>query len=209
MNTNIPYTLDEIEKIDRRWTNTVAAKTGCDEWDHKEPVDDITQFFNHIAGKKILDVGCGSGNYVWRFLEQGLEYHGLDHSSEMLRIARRNNPKALFIESTFRQIPFPDKHFDGLWNCCSLSGIPKMHVLGVLGEQVRVLRPGTPVMFVMPMAPVHEKMYTDDQGKPKLYQAYYSLREFGNYVAEAGLSIVKANNRWSSSYFSILATRPL
>lgn len=203
------YSLEQIEAIDREWTNNFAAKSGWDEHYLEDPVNDLAIFFEHTPGPRILDVGCGWGRYIWRFLDQGLDYHGLDQSSEMLRVAKTSNPDSRFIESSFRKIPFPNEHFDGLWSCCALSGIPKKYLVEILREHLRVLRRGGFTIFIMPINDVHEKMYTDDDGKPELYQAYYSLREFGDYVTSAGFSIVSAGHRWNQGSFSVLATRPL
>jgi SAM-dependent methyltransferase len=41
-----------------------------------------------VSGKRILDVGCGSGRYSIELAERGAEVVGIDCSKEMLRIAR-------------------------------------------------------------------------------------------------------------------------
>jgi ubiquinone/menaquinone biosynthesis C-methylase UbiE len=43
-----------------------------------------------VRGKTILDVGCGSGIYAIYFARQGAEVTGLDFSSNMLSLARKN-----------------------------------------------------------------------------------------------------------------------
>jgi len=49
------------------------------------------------AGRQALDVGCGSGGRMIRRLHQkGFAVTGIDISAEMLQIARRNHPEAIF-----------------------------------------------------------------------------------------------------------------
>lgn len=62
---------------------------------HYEALLDIAESIN---GKKILDFGCGSGDFC-RFLEErGIEvdYTGLDINERLIGLARENNPGAPF-----------------------------------------------------------------------------------------------------------------
>lgn len=43
-----------------------------------------------VSGKRILDVGCGSGIYAVYFAKQGAEVTGVDFSTPMLALAERN-----------------------------------------------------------------------------------------------------------------------
>ncbi|MBI5341844.1 MAG: methyltransferase domain-containing protein [Deltaproteobacteria bacterium] len=47
-------------------------------------------FLGDVTGKTILDVGCGSGIYSIYFARQGAKVMGLDFSSSMLALARKN-----------------------------------------------------------------------------------------------------------------------
>jgi ubiquinone/menaquinone biosynthesis C-methylase UbiE len=52
--------------------------------------------------KKVLDIGCGTGNSTYPMIAQGLEVVGLDASDEMLEIAREKLPMLTFIQADFR-----------------------------------------------------------------------------------------------------------
>jgi 2-polyprenyl-3-methyl-5-hydroxy-6-metoxy-1,4-benzoquinol methylase len=43
-----------------------------------------------VAGKRILDVGCGSGVYAIHFAKRGAEVTGIDFSAPMLALAEKN-----------------------------------------------------------------------------------------------------------------------
>lgn len=205
----IKYSLDEIQRFDCAWTDNFAKERGWENHDLTDPVDDLELFFNYIPGINMLDVGCGWGRYVFRFAGHGLNYRGIDHSVEMLKVARSNNPEADFIQGSFRSLPFPNKQFDGLWSCCSLSAIPKKHVVEVLHEHLRVLRPGGVIHIVMPAPPEStEMLYTDSAGRPEIYQAHYHLFEFEVHVANAGFRIIESDYRLENGSFYVLAQKP-
>ena len=203
------YTLDEIERFDREWTDKFAQDCGWEAHVLNDPVDDLRLFFDHIPGTNMLDVGCGWGRYIFRFFDQGLIYQGIDHSVEMLKVAKKTNPGATLLNGSFRSMPFPTNHFDGVWSCCSLAAVPKVHLVSILEEHYRILKLGGVMMVVMPLAECNdEQMYTDDDGNPEIYQAHYHLGEFEEHVRNAGFDIVKSDYRWANGSFFVLVKKP-
>jgi ubiquinone/menaquinone biosynthesis C-methylase UbiE len=94
----------------------------------------------------LLDVGCGGGAFLKESLERGCRVAGIDHSREMVRLAREQNQAAIaagraeIVLGSCDRLPFED----GSFTCASMSG-----VLGFLLDPVacfaeirRVLRPG-------------------------------------------------------------------
>ena len=75
------------------------------------------QFYNKLLKKykckKILEIGCGSGNLAPFFLKSKYNYTGLDLFNEMLKIAREVEPKAKFIQGDMRNLKVNDK-FDAI-----------------------------------------------------------------------------------------------
>lgn len=204
------YSLEQIEAFDREWTDVFAARKGWEEHDLKDPVEDLRLFFDHIPGKNMLDAGCGWGRYVYRFLEVGLNYIGLDHSGEMLIVANASNPGLKFVQGTFRKIPFPSEHFDGIWSCCSLAAVPKKHLVEILSEHKRVLKPEGIIVIVMPAFVKYdssEEMYKDNDGNPTIYQAHYELDEFCVHVESAGFTIVDSEYRWHNGSMYVMAKK--
>jgi ubiquinone/menaquinone biosynthesis C-methylase UbiE len=201
---------EQIEQVGREWTDKFAAQCGWKNHVLKDPIDDLQLFFDRIPGIKMLDVGCGWGRYIFRFFDQGLVYQGIDHSVEMLRAARKDNPNATLHEGSFRALPFPSDHFDGLWSCCSLSAIPKAYLIKILQEHLRVLKPGGVMYIVMPAPPEsQEMMYRDDDGNPEIYQAHYHLGEFQEYVNQSGFKILDADYRHEHGSFYVLCEKLL
>jgi len=71
------------------------------------------------AGGRVLDVGCGTGNYALALAELGYCVVGVDYSTGMLRRARAKAARLPQARLEFRQVdlnrglPFPAGAFDG------------------------------------------------------------------------------------------------
>jgi len=64
-------------------------------------------------GKKLLEIGCGSGHWSSFFAERGFSVTGIDISEAMLQIAKgKNIPNAVFQSGDAHSLPFDDNSFD-------------------------------------------------------------------------------------------------
>ena len=92
------------------------------------------------AGKRALDIGCGTGHHVQWLRARGYEVVGVDGSADMLRLARENNPGVRFEQCDVESLPLPDGAFDLILCVEVLRYLPSPH--RALAEMARVLRPG-------------------------------------------------------------------
>ena len=117
---------------------------------HFKPYQELIQEIvgevkKHSDKCRVLDAGCGTGNYSLALAKIGYDVIGIDYSESMLNRAekkRRNISagKAQFLKLDLTgKIPYPDNYFD-----CILS-IHTMYTISetepVLKEYYRVLRP--------------------------------------------------------------------
>jgi len=79
---------------------------------------------------RLLDVGCGGGVFLRRALETGSEVVGLDHSREMVELARKTAGVSV-VEGRADQLPFADGEF---------TAVSCIVAFFFLDEPVRVLR---------------------------------------------------------------------
>jgi ubiquinone/menaquinone biosynthesis C-methylase UbiE len=87
------------------------------------PQSFINKFVSSLPGKRVLNLGSGSGRDAVLLREHGLEVVCLDASKAMVEITNR-----LGFEShhaTFAELNFPEASFDGVWAYTSLIHIPK------------------------------------------------------------------------------------
>ena len=75
---------------------------------------DIVQL--QLAGRSVLDIGCGDGFYTIRFFDRGSpqKITGIDASQEAVRVAsiNRQSRPIQFVVGDARRLPFPDNSFD-------------------------------------------------------------------------------------------------
>jgi ubiquinone/menaquinone biosynthesis C-methylase UbiE len=102
-----------------------------------------------LQGKKVLEIGCGTGTLLTEILKRGYKAYGVDASQPMLRQARKKLEKAGFsnrvIKAKVQNLPFPDESFETV-----ISTFPTHYIVDInaLKEITRVLYPGGRLVIV-------------------------------------------------------------
>jgi len=92
-----------------------------------------------LAGERLLDIGCGTGNNLQIFSEKWCSLTGIDASREKLEIARQKyGDRADFVLAESGDIPFSDNEFDivTIINFLEIADNPQK----VIEEAIRVCR---------------------------------------------------------------------
>ena len=105
---------------------------------------DAIRCVGEISGKRLLEIGCGTGGNAVMLAGSGAEMVLLDLSAEALAVARqtarRCGVQAHLVQANARAIPFADSLFDGVYHQGVLEHFREPSL--ILAEQGRVLRPG-------------------------------------------------------------------
>ena len=80
-------------------------------WFYNEMLEMPTtlNLLGNVKGKKILDFGCGTGIYAKLLTKKGAKIKGFDLSPEMIKIAKKENPKLDLRIISGNKIPFNEK----------------------------------------------------------------------------------------------------
>ena len=99
------------------------------------------------GGGRVLDLGCGAGILVARDLAAlGHAVVGVDGSAQQILRARRNVPKATFIETDMCEVAFEVGSFDAVGAFYSITHIPPTQQGPLIANIAVWLKPGG--MFV-------------------------------------------------------------
>jgi SAM-dependent methyltransferase len=99
----------------------------------------VLDLITPLAGERLLDLGCGTGNNLQIFSEKWCSLTGIDTSREKLEIARKKHgDRAEFILAQPGDIPFSDNEFDIVTIINFLETIENPRK--VIEEAVRVCR---------------------------------------------------------------------
>ena len=110
----------------------------------------IRETYAPLARKALLDIGCGTGSLTRALTEEGAAVTGIDPGEDALAKARKAVPAARFESASAESLPFPDGTFDGAVMLNSLHHVPDP--AKALTEAARVLRPGSRLVIVEPLA---------------------------------------------------------
>ncbi len=104
------------------------------------------------ADDGVLDVACGSGDFLKRHAARARYVAGIDHSGIEVRLARRRNSDRIaagtaeFVQGDVAALPWPDDKFTAVTcNCVQCFIDPSR----ALNEMHRVLTPGGRAVVVM------------------------------------------------------------
>ena len=95
---------------------------------------------------RVLDAGCGAGRMSRYLAERGCLVEGVDLSSSMVAMARRDHPDLVFTVGSLTELPYPDEQFAGVMLWYSIIHTPPAGQARIFAEATRVLRPGGHVL---------------------------------------------------------------
>lgn len=134
-----------------------------------------------VAGRRVLEVGCGAASAARWLVTQGAQVIALDLSAGMLRHARTGNEaagvRAALIQADAMALPLADGSFDVAFT--AFGAVPFVDdSAAVMREVYRVLRPGGRWVF----ATTHPMrwIFPDDPGPGGLavVQSYFDRRPY-------------------------------
>ncbi len=107
--------------------------------------------FFPLENRRILDVGCGTGEKLGRFVEWGAKpenLFGVDLISERIQTARLNFPRITFELANAESLPFRDSSFDLVAAFTVFTSILDLQMAANICEEInRILAPGGGVLW--------------------------------------------------------------
>ena len=130
---------------------------------------------------KILDVGCGTGNFSIKLAKKNFKIVGIDISKKMLNIARKKSKQQSlnieFIEMDAHKLDFENEYFDGVISIVSFEFFKDPQK--VMEEIFRVVkRGGSVIVGIINRESAWGKLYSSPAYKEKSVFKYAKLKTF-------------------------------
>lgn len=118
----------------------------------------LAKKFQLCAGMKVLDIGCGRGEYLKGFEELGLVASGVDSSARAGHLAPNSSVHQVDIEN--ESLPFSESTFDVVFSKSVLEHLE--NPISLLEDQFRVLKPGGVLINLTPSWEFQYRIFFDD-----------------------------------------------
>ena len=191
---------DETDFIEKYWTDVWEREGGpagrIDKIAGKEEYRLMAPYLAKLPkGARILDGGCGLGDWVMALDREGFSAVGLDLSRKTIEKLKALFPAAEFAAGDIRDTGFADASFDAYFSW----GVFEHFEAGpqaCIDEALRILKPGGWLFITVP----HDNMrhgILASRAKPKpakgnerFYQYRFTRAELGNELSMAGFDLV-------------------
>ncbi|MDH5187904.1 MAG: class I SAM-dependent methyltransferase [Rhodospirillaceae bacterium] len=159
--------------------STISAKINENEI---RPNSEVLTASIDLAGKRVVDIGCGDGSLVRLMARHGAKSFGVDNNPAQLEKARLEKTLGgeIFHQGIAEKLPFDDACMDVTVFFNSLHHIAGEQMQTALSEAHRVLKPGGLLYVSEPlahgphfdlMAPVHDETEVRANAKSALDKA--------------------------------------
>lgn len=138
-------------------------------------------------GGRVLDAGCGFGEWVEFLCRRGYRAEGLDYSPELISRLSETYPQRTWTRGATQSMPYPDASFDGIVSWGVIEHDPDGPQRALV-EFRRVLKPGGSIIVTVPVDTV--RMRTDSKRQfpngGKFFQYLFTPADLSRELTEAG-----------------------
>lgn len=156
-------------------------------------------------GARILDAGCGAGEWVAFLNERGYDAEGLDYSPRLIANARRLYPACRWTLGSLQTLPYEDLTFDAVISWGAIEH-DEDGPGTALREFHRVVKPGGTIIVTVPIDTIRQRRAsqshfpaTGSTERRAFFQYFMTLPELTSFVREAGFDIVDSGAQHSTA----------
>ena len=143
-------------------------------------------FFKNIAGKKILEIGCGEGSLL-ELISKNNEVYGVDISSSGVEKTKKKGIPCHLADASNERLPYEDNFFDIVISLETIEHVENPHRM--VWEIKRILKDqGTFLVSIPGSKVVH----------PFIYPGLFSRKNFSEFLEQNYFEIEKVTG-WGQS----------
>lgn len=192
----------ETEFVEKYWTAVWEQEGGpqghIDRIPRKDEYRAMAPYMAKLPkGARVLDGGCGLGDWTLFFARQGFSVVGLDLSRQTVEQLKARFSGAEFVDGDIRHTTFPDSSFDAYFSWGVFEHF-ESGLQGCVKEAFRVLRPGGYLFISVPLDNLrHAILGTLAQRRPapegslRFYQWRLTRAELARELAIGGFEVIE------------------
>ena len=158
-------------------------------------------------GRKLLDIGCGTGYLLKAANQRGLKTYGVDISNEGVQIAKKVSPNSHIVVGRGEILSFPDGFFDYITCLGSLEHFLDME--RAVKEMIRVGKDNSLFCIVVPNVDSLTWIITGKKGTEQrdINEHLLSLKQWKDLFIRNGFDIVLlSQDKWFMKITNILSS---
>jgi len=146
---------------------------------------------------KVFEIACGPGNIAKYLLKKRADYqiHGIDLSPNMVALANKNNPTAIFEVMDSRNISAMNNEFDAIMCGFCTPYLSKADVMKLIKEMRDILKVGG-TLYISTMEDEDNKsgIQTSSDGN-QVYIHYHQFEQLEKNLKSSGFKIVNVQRK--------------
>ena len=164
--------------------------------DLRRSSNDLSGHYSRLAGKlgvadgsQVLDVACGSGEWLKTIRKLSAKVAGIDISDKAIDICKDEMPDGEFACGPAESLPFPDDTFDLVTCLGSLEHFVDQKA--AIADMVRVSKPSADVLILVPNAEflTYRLGLYKGTNQKDIKETLYSISEWREMFEESGLTV--------------------
>lgn len=151
----------------------------------------LLKFMKHLPkNSRVLDLGCGAGVPISKFLiDNGHKVTGIDFAQGMLRLARKNVPKARFLRMDITKLKFNQNSFDCAVSFYAIIHVPREKHSKIYKNLHKILKNNAVILVNAGGNKEWEEIANDYIGVPMFWSFYSPKRTLG-IIKNAGFDVI-------------------
>lgn len=151
----------------------------------------LLKFIKYLPkNSRVLDLGCGAGVPVSKFLaDNRYKVTGIDFSDGMLRLARKNVPKAKFLKMDMTKLRLKENSFDGAVSFYAIIHVPREKHSRIYRGIHKILKNNAIILANAGGNKEWEEIANDYMGVP-MFWSFYSPKRTLSIIKNAGFDVI-------------------